>query len=363
MKTSPTSLRVGVVGCGEVTRFKHLVALRRTPGIEVVALADTDRKRLDETAEHFRIPHRYADAASLLGHAGLDAVGVCVPAHSHAEVALGVLEAGKHLLVEKPLCLSLDEAERLEARATTADVTVLVGHHMRWHRLVRRIREAVGRGDIGEMESIRTVWNSPRVGRDNPGWRARRERGGGVLVEIAVHCFDLWRFITKSEVAEIFAITRHGGRDDEVLAVTARMRNGMLASGLFSEAAAHEIEMEVCGKAGRLRAGCLRADGLEFVPGDSAPGRTGQRVRRLAGFVREIPRGVAALLSGGDYFESYRQEWLHFAEAVRGEAMPACTLTDGRRSLEVVLAAAESANTGRPVCIDAAPRSLSPAAR
>ncbi len=363
MRTAAAALRVGLVGCGEVTRFKHLIALQSARDIEVVAVADLDGGRLRDAAEHFRIGHRYPNAAALLNHADLDAVGVCVPAHAHAKIALEVLEAGKHLLVEKPLCLSLDEADMLEERAATAGVTVLLGHHMRWHRLVRKMREIVRQGRLGEVESIRTTWNSPRLGRDNPPWRTRREDGGGVLVEVAVHCFDLWRFITGREVLEIFAACRQGERDDEALAVTARLENGMLASGTFSETTPHEIEIEVCGTGGRLRAGCLRSDGWEFLPGDAAPGRIDQRLRRGANFIREIPHSLAALRTGGDYFESYKNQWLHFAAAVRGSSAPECTLTDGRRSLEVVLAAAQSANLAHPVRIAAAPRTLAPVER
>jgi predicted dehydrogenase len=352
------TVKVGLVGCGEVTRFKHLVVLRGLPGIEVAAVADRDEDQLRSVADQFHIAHRYRDVSALLEHSELDAVAVCVPAHSHADVAIAVMEAGKHLLVEKPLCLSLDDADRLRDRAAGSNLRIMVGHHMRWHRLIRKGREVIRNGVLGAIESIRTVWNSPRINRENPEWRFRRERGGGVLVEVAVHCFDLWRFLLESEVAEVYAVSRAGQRDDEAIAVIARMENGMIATGLLSETAPHEIEVEVCGDGGRMRLDCGRFDGFELLPAGTAPTEPGPRLRRMYNFCLELPRGLVGMRAGSDYLASYRAEWLHFRDAIRSGANPDCTLEDGRRSLEIVLAAAESTTRGVPVRIRDAPREL-----
>ena len=363
MTTRADTLKVGLVGCGEVTQFKHLVVLRDAPGLEVVALADADEGRLRAIADQFRVPHRYRDVETLLEHPGLDIIGVCVPVASHMNVALPALAAGKHVFIEKPLCLSLDEAESLRDAAAKSPGKVMVGHHMRWHRLIRKARAFIQRGGLGEVESIRTLWNSPRIGRDNPPWRFRRVDGGGVLVEIAVHCFDLWRFLLGSEVEEIYVAASHGARDDETLAVTARMKNGALASGLCSERAPHEIEVEISGTAGRLRVGCQRFEGFEFHPASSAPGQLGPRWSALKNFLAELPGGLAGMRKGGDYFGSYRAEWLHFRDVIRNGAGVECTVEDGRRSLEVVLAAAKSAATDTPVKLADAPRTITPAVR
>lgn len=357
------ALKVGLAGCGEVTQFKHLVVLRDAPGLEVVALADTDEGRLQAVGSQFGVPHRYRDVESLLKHPGLDVVGVCVPVAAHANVALAALAAGKHVFIEKPLCLSLDEAGQLREAAAKSPGCVMVGHHMRWHRLIQRARAFIERGGLGEVESIRTLWNSPRIGRVNPAWRFRRVDGGGVLVEIAVHCFDLWRFLSGSEVEEVYAAASNGARDDETLAVTGRMKNGMLASGLCSERAPHEIEVEISGTGGRLRLGCQRFEGFEFHPAGTAPGMIGPRWSSFRNFLAELPGGLTGMRKGGDYFGSYRAEWLHFRDVIRDGAAAGCTLEDGQRSLEVVLAAAKSASTGAPVKLAEVPRAITPAVR
>jgi myo-inositol 2-dehydrogenase/D-chiro-inositol 1-dehydrogenase len=286
---------------------------------------------------------------------------VCVPAHSHANVALTALRADKHVLIEKPLCLTLDEADRLRQQVEQFHGQLMVGFHMRFHRLIRKVRELLQNGVLGTVESIRTVWNSPRITHQNPEWRFRRERGGGVLVEIAVHCFDLWRFLLNSDVAEIYASSRHGQRDDESLAVTARMENGMLASGLFSETTPHEIEVEICGNAGRVRLNCLRFDGFEFLPAGAAPGQLPPRLNRFFNFLRELPGGLSSMRTGSDYFDSYKAEWVGFRDLICDRTSIGATLDDGRRSLEVVLAAAQSINSREAVKIADAPRELPPA--
>lgn len=363
MTAGRSPLKIGLVGCGEVSRFKHLVVLRNIPGIEVAALADIDAGRLRSVGEQFGITSRYPDIAGLLEHSPLDGIAVCVPAHSHAPVAMAVLRAGKHLFVEKPLCLSLNEADQLRNAAAASPGKVTVGFHMRFHRMIRAAHRMIRSGALGVIESIRTVWNSPRITHQNPEWRFRREHGGGVLVEIAVHCFDLWRFLLDSEVSEIYAASRHGVRDDESLAVTGKMENGMLASGLFSETTPHEIEVEICGTAGRIRLGCLRFDGFQFLAAGAAPGQPAERLRHIRDFIRELPSGLLSMRRGGDYFDSYRAQWVEFRNAIRGNGTGGATIKDGRRSLEIVLAAAESANTGLPIQISDAPSVLHPAVR
>jgi myo-inositol 2-dehydrogenase / D-chiro-inositol 1-dehydrogenase len=342
-------VRIGIVGCGEVTEQKHLRVLRDIPEAQVVALADLDAQRLHRVAERYEVKHRYQDVGALLGHSEIEAVGVCVPAHAHAEVAVAAMAAGKNVYVEKPVALTLEDADRISQAAKGRSSLHLMGFHMRWHRLIRDARARLAAGEIGELESIRTTWFSPRGDDTLPSWRNRRASGGGALVEIGVHCFDLWRYLTSAEAEQVFTVVRHGSREDEAAAVTARMNDGTVASGVFSERTSHEIEVEICGARGRLRVGCQRFDGLEAFPLGSAPGQTGIRLQALRRFLRELPEGLAGMTRGGDYLASYRGAWMHFCRIIRTGEEPGCTLEDGRRALAIALAAAQSADRGTPV--------------
>jgi predicted dehydrogenase/GT2 family glycosyltransferase len=352
------ALRLALVGCGEVTREKHLPALRRVPSIEVIALADLDPGRREGLARAHGIPHAVASVEAVLGLEGVDAIGVCVPPSAHAEVAVAALRAGAHVWIDKPLALDLGDCERIRAAAAASAARVVVGFHMRSHRLLARARAIVTSGALGPLESIRCTWSSPRDDVDLPAWRARRDRGGGALIEIGVHHVDLWRYLTGAEVEEVFALSRDGVRHDEHALVTARLSGGILASTALSERAPHQIEVEVTGGDARLHVDCLRFEGLDVSTHRDRPGAASTRLRRAAHALGALPEGLRVMRRGGDYHDSYRLAWEHFEEAIRTGQPARASLEDGIRAVEVTLAAHASRAQGVPV----APRGSPPAA-
>lgn len=229
---------------------------------------------------------------------------------------------------------------------------------MRWHRLVRQARDAVRSGELGEIRTIRCLWNSPRGDDGTPDWKLHRADGGGALMELGVHMFDLWRYLLDTEAEEVFARTACGVRDDEQATVTARLSNGVLATADLSERNAHAIEVEVGGTRARLRVDAQSFDGFQLYGLRETSGGTGPRLRGLQRFARELPRGLARMKSLGDYGDSYRAMWEHFCRAARGEASLECTLADGRAALQIALAAIRSATSGTPVTVASAGESL-----
>lgn len=359
MSSQDRPLRVGMIGCGLVMELKHMVVLQSVPDAVVIAVADTDAGRLQRVADTFHIATRCADPLELLAHPDIDAVAVCTPPEQHAALVLAALDAGKHVLVEKPLALDLDECDRMVERARRSDRKVLVGFHMRWHRQTRYARDAIRAGSVGAVELVRGVWtNALRLDRELPEWRGHRETGGGALIELGVHIYDLFRFWLDADVEEIFVLSRSRDWPDETVSLTARMSNGVLASAVISEVTGCDMEFEVYGRDGRLRLACLRYDGTEAYDRCAVPGGMQSSLRRLAGSITQLPRGIAQGRHGGDYLLSYRYEWEHFVTAIRSGAAVECDLEDGRHAVRVALAAVQSAATGQPVRIAAAPRRL-----
>jgi predicted dehydrogenase len=150
-------MKLGLIGCGWVTETLHLPALRALPAVEVVAAADRDPHRLQRVGHRFHIPHRHADHRAVLDDPGIDAVGVWVPADAQVETAQAVLEAGKHLFIEKPLVFGFTTWQRVAEQAARSGRHIMVGLPRRWHRLVRRAREVIRQGTLGKLEVIRTV--------------------------------------------------------------------------------------------------------------------------------------------------------------------------------------------------------------
>ena len=170
-------------------------------------------------------------------------------------------------------------------------------------------------------------------------------------MEVAMDHFDLWRYLLDSEIEEVFALSMAQRWEDESAVLSGRMANGVLLSAVFSERASHDVELDICGKAGRLRVACTRFDGLAFYPTDTMPGAPAERLARLVAFLRGLPRALPRLHRAGDYRISYREQWRHFLDCIRSGAQAHSTLQDGRRALAVVLAAVESAEIGKPVAV------------
>jgi myo-inositol 2-dehydrogenase/D-chiro-inositol 1-dehydrogenase len=347
-KNSHERIRVGVIGCGGVTAQRHLPALRHVQGIEVSALADSDSARLALVAGQLGSARSYSDYRELIESAEVDAVAVCVPPRLHAPVALAALEAGKHVLIEKPLALSLSECDLLsESSKAHSSLKVMLGFNLRWHRLIREASGIINSGELGEIKLVRTVFTSGvRLKEDFAEWRRRRESGGGALFELGVHHFDLLRFLLRREPLEVYASSAEG---DETATVIMRMEGGAQVVNAFSEGTGENHAIEVYGEKGWLRVSCYRADGLEVFGAAQSTGALRTRLRQLTETFLDLPRMARQSMLGGDYVASYAEEWRHFAEAIRHDSKVECGLLDGRRALEIALAAMESSAAKRAV--------------
>ena len=152
-------MRLGIIGCGFVTLDRHLPALRQVPEIDVVAVADTEPERAADAAR--RLPRGRAVEVEALLDGDVEAVAVCTPTATHAELAIAALDAGMHLFLEKPVAPSLEEADRIAERAAGSPLQVLVGFNFRRHRLVERTRQVVRSGRLGCVQAVRTAFTSP----------------------------------------------------------------------------------------------------------------------------------------------------------------------------------------------------------
>jgi predicted dehydrogenase len=338
---SPVAL--GIVGCGRATQQLHLPALRHVPAIRVVALADLDERRLNTTAEQFGVSRRYTGVQALLDANECDAIAVCAPVGAHADTAVRALAAGKHVFVEKPLAVTLEDAERMTRAAESSRRVTALGFNFRCHRLVLRAREAIASGALGRVHQIVTTWGSAmQHEKDMPAWRRTRATGGGALFEIGIHHLDACAFLLDDSIAEIQLLSRSSDCEDESASVLARTRGGVLISSAFSQITAPNNCVDVVGDQGRLSFSLYRADSFECVSRFEPQYGLRARLQRLRRW-REFPTTVRVARSGGDYLMSYREEWRRFAEAVQGGRHPPASFADGLAALRVVHAALESA--------------------
>ena len=352
-------LTIGIIGAGKVARGRHLPALAGLEGARVTALADSAGEALEQTSAGFGIEKKYLDYRGLLDDREVEVVGICTPLATHFEIASLALEAGKHVLLEKPLAMNMDEAEALVARASGSHLKVQFGLNKRWHPLVRRLVEILGQGRYGPVEMVNAAFSTGHYGRYLPDWRLRRETGGGALIELGTHFYDLWELLSGSPVDEVMAMTGlKPDVDDDPALVSGRTANGTMLNLVGSDMLPDLARLDVYCQKAVMTLMLGRFDGLEIVPLYSSAGNVKVRLRQMAYSMKELAVRLAKGRRGRHYQATYGYQWAAFLEAVRQDRPVECTLEHGRRALAVALAAVHSAATGGRVKVAEGPRTF-----
>jgi myo-inositol 2-dehydrogenase/D-chiro-inositol 1-dehydrogenase len=341
-------IKIGIIGCGWATENLHVPALRRVGRYRIMAVADIDGHRSESFAGRMGIEQWFNEPSQLIEHPEVEAIAVCVPPDNHVSLAIAALDAGKHVFIEKPMALTMDQADRLVAVAKLSKAKVLVGFNLRWHRLVRECRQMLDAKAIGPLIAMRTTFTNALLhNHTSPVWRKDRACGGGVIYDLAVHHFDLWRFLLSSEVQELSVSCRSDDWHDEAAVISARMTNGILVSSVFAHGTTDDHQLELYGSQGKLHVSLYRHDGLQHsLHGGN---RMTKLFQRLAGTTRTLPAAIAALRNGGEIFASYDAQWRHFYDCMRAGARIDCTIEDGRRAVELSVAAVESSQMKRSI--------------
>ena len=187
-------LRVGVIGCG--AGIFHLEGYEKEPRAKVVALAGLDADRCHALAQRFDISRVYGDYRELLAQDDIDAVSVAVPNNLHLPVALAAFEAGKHVLIEKPLARNAEEGEQMVAAAKAHGKVLAIACQRRTRHDVALVREQVASGAFGRVYYAKAWWMR-RSG--IPGWgswfTSREAAGGGPLIDLGVHVLDMALYV------------------------------------------------------------------------------------------------------------------------------------------------------------------------
>jgi len=196
------SIRIGVIGTGSISDL-HLRSYRNNAKAELVAICDVNETRAREKAAKYDIPNVYTDYRDLLANKDIDAVSICTWNNTHAAFSIAALNAGKHVLCEKPLCTSVEDALRIEEAVRTSGKTLQVGFVRRYGSNTRIVKAMADNGEFGEIYYAKASCIR-RLG--NPGgWFSDKERsGGGPLIDIGVHVIDLcWYMMGRPKVKSV----------------------------------------------------------------------------------------------------------------------------------------------------------------
>jgi len=229
------TLRIGLVGCGTIARRSHLPSLRAAGDADVVAFASRSRSSAEVAAGEWGSGRVYDDWRRLVSDSDVDAVDICSPNRSHAPVAVAAAEAGKHVLVEKPMACTVEEADRMIDAARAAGVVLAVAHNVRFAPPFFTAHRVVADGAIGEVVGFRAGFGhaGPQEWAPEATWFFdHAQSGGGALIDLGIHVADLIRFVVADEVVDVSALLsrRHDGVDDAAQVI---MRTGGGAVGSF----------------------------------------------------------------------------------------------------------------------------------
>jgi predicted dehydrogenase len=189
-------LKIGVIGVGSISAH-HIKPYIDHDQVELVAFCDLNKERLSEKGKLYGVEKLYHNYHTLLENESIDAVSICTWNNSHAEIAIAALEAGKHVLVEKPLCMTVDEALRVEAAVEKSGKVLQIGFVRRHGDNAKLLKTFIDRGELGDIYYAKTTCLR-RLG--NPGgWFSDiTKSGGGPLIDLGVHMIDIcWYFMGK----------------------------------------------------------------------------------------------------------------------------------------------------------------------
>ncbi len=304
-------LRIGVVGTGAIAQIVHLPLLKGLPIADVQAVCDIDEPKARAIARRLDIPHVFDDPEELFGSGTVDAVVIASPSHLHHSQAVGALEAGLHVLVERPIAIDPKGAEAALKAAEATERMLFVAYNNRFRPDTRGVKSFVRAGELGDVFSVHGTWFNRKVRPKRLTWRHHEETaGGGAFMDLGLQVLDLCMWTLDYPKVERVSAHLHPGEGFEVedaASVLLGLETGATVSiqvtwNLHAERDRHHIR--VFGTAGSASTHPLAV----WKEGEHG----------MLNVTPQIPSGPE-----NEYTASYREELRHFiTRALAGEVAP-----------------------------------------
>jgi myo-inositol 2-dehydrogenase / D-chiro-inositol 1-dehydrogenase len=333
--TSP--VRIAVLGIGRIGRMHAEIIARQVPGAALAMVYDVNTAAAAAVGAELGVAHA-SSLDDVWGNADVDAVAICSSTDTHADLLIGAAKAGKAIFCEKPISLDLDRVDDALAVVGTAGVPLQIGFNRRFDPAHASVRDAVVTGAVGDVHLVRVTSRDPA-----PPPIDYVKVSGGLFLDMMVHDFDMARFVTGSEVVEVFAwaavrvdpaIGDAGDVDTAVVVLT--HENGCITTIDNSRQAVYGYDqrVEAFGSAG-------------LAASDNPPQHSGVRRSASGTTTPAIPYFFL-----DRYIPSYVAEWKAFVEFVNQGGVSPVDAASGRAPLVIGLAARRSVAEGRPVRCD-----------
>lgn len=340
---SEREFRIGVLGCGRISK-NHFDTIARLDGLELVAVADIDFPRAEVAGAQFGVP-AFASLDEMLKKADVDIVTICTPSGLHSAHGVTVARAKKHVITEKPMAISLAQADALVKACDDNGVQLFVVKQNRLNPPIQLLRRAIDKGRFGRiyMANVTVRWTRPQEYYDAEPWRGTWEFDGGAIMNQASHYVDLLQWLVgpvESVMAKTATQARRIEAEDSGVGIV-KFRSGALGVievNVLTYPKNLEGSITILGEKGSVKIGGTAVNKIEhwvfadYDDDDKAVDASNTSPPNVYGFGHEgYYRNVLAVL--------------------RGQAKPDTDGRAGRKSLELILGIYESAKTGREVPI------------
>lgn len=339
-------MNYALIGCGRISP-NHLAAAQAN-NLNIVGLCDIDPEAMNDKTLKFKLQDvkQYSDYKQMLSEQKPDLVSICTESGKHEEIALYCIEQGIHTIIEKPIALSIEGADRIIKASEEYNVKVCACHQNRFNKSVVKIREAVEQNRFGKMlyGTAHIRWNRGKQYYDQASWRGTWEQDGGALMNQCIHNIDLLRWMMGNEVTEVFAYTdnlNHPYIEAEDLGLAlVKFSNGsygIIEGSTVIYPKNLEETLYLFGDKGTVKAGGHSVNIIEewrFSDMLDDP-------EEVKATYHENPPNV--------YGFGHTPLFADMIEAIKEDREPKVTAEDGKRAVELVLAIYKSAAEGRPV--------------
>jgi UDP-N-acetyl-2-amino-2-deoxyglucuronate dehydrogenase len=333
--------RIALLGCGRISK-NHFEAIDQIDGLELVAVCDSDAERAAQAGTQWGVQH-YTSYEKMLKDSKADIITIATPSGLHAEQGIEAASAGKHVVMEKPMAISLTGADSLVHACDKAGVQLFVVKQNRLNPPVQLLKNAVDRNRFGRiyMASCTVHWARPQEYYDQAPWRGTWEFDGGAFMNQASHYVDLIQWLmgpVESVMAKTATLARRIETEDSGIAIL-KFRSGALGSievTMLAYPRNLEGSITILGEKGSAKIGGTAVNKIELW--------------QFAEYDDDDKKVAEADTSPPNVYGLGHQGYYRNVLAVlRGEAKPDTDGRAGRKSLELILGIYESAKTGREV--------------
>lgn len=341
------SLKYALIGCGRISP-NHIAAAKKNE-LEIVGLCDIDPEQIKDKISKFDLSEstpQYTDYKEMIKREKPQLVAICTESGKHGQIALDCIEEGCNLIIEKPIALSLEEADQIIAKAKEKNVKVSACHQNRFNKSIQKIREAVEHERFGRLlhGTAHIRWNRGEDYYKQAPWRGTWEQDGGALMNQCIHNIDLLRWMMGDEIVEVVGMTDNLMHDlieaEDLGMALIKFANGSYGivegtTNIYPQNL--EETLYIFGDKGTVKAGGKSVNIIEewhFADNLDDPEEVKEKYH-------ENPPTV--------YGFGHNPLYCDVVDAILNDRDPYVTAEDGRRALELVLAIYKSAAEGKSV--------------